>query len=245
VDLFEAVRVVVRLMPDGDTLAAKISNEWIMEGHGRFDAPDDSPDDCMARVYGPDWQSGPDRESVRSRVIAAYDAAVGLVVRVYGPDWRSMQPRVVTACQKAVLLLQQILATGHVQGYGALDAAPDEIRKIKPHEWSSLRLNINRGILEAAHFPSILGALVSREALIGEAVLILTPPKWGSSEHKRESVKHAINELTVPVLARMSQYEREHAIIDRVSKDNNGLSVSDRYVRGRWGLRNKAREIRS
>ena len=86
VDLHEAVRIVVRLMPDGPALASKITNEWIMEGLGRFDAPDDGSDDFMVRLSGPDWKSGPDWELVRSRVDAAYDAAAGQIVRLR-QDW--------------------------------------------------------------------------------------------------------------------------------------------------------------
>jgi hypothetical protein len=245
VDLFEAVRVVVRLMLDGDTLAAKISNEWIMEGHGRFDAPDDAPDNFMARAYGPDWQSGPDWESVRSRVIAAYDAAIGLMVRVYGPDWRSMQPRVIVAYQETVRLLHEILPTGRVEGYGASDDAPSVTRKIAPQEWSSLRLNINRGILEAADFPSIRRVQINRENLIREATALLCPPKWGSNPYKRWAVDGAIEELGVPRLAAMAHGEREKTVMDRVKDKHNGLKVSDRHVRNRWLVRNGWASFRS
>jgi hypothetical protein len=238
VDLHEAIRVVVRLMPDGDALATKITNQWIIEGCGRFDAPDDAPDDFMVRVYGPNWQSGPDWESVPPRVIAAYDAAVGLTVRMYGPEWRSMQPRVIAAFREAERLLHQILPTGRVEGYGASNAAPNENRKIAQHEWSSLRPNIPRGILEAAHLPTIHRLLINREDLIREATVLLAPPKWGSNSYKRDAVGRAIDKLTVPVLARKSQDERERAVIDLVEKDNGGLKVSDRYVRQRWGSRN-------
>jgi hypothetical protein len=236
VDLFEGVRVVVRLMPNGDKLACKITNDWIMLGIGRFDAPDDDPDDYMVRVYGPDWQSEPDGESVRRRVIAAYDDAVGRMVRLYGPDWRSTQPSVIAAYRKTERLLHEILPTGCVEGYGASDDAPGAIRKIGLHEWSSLRLNINHGILEGVEFPSIRRVRINRENLTSEATVRLCPPKWGSNEHKRWAVDGAIQELGVPRLAAMALGERELTVIHRVTERHNGLKVSDRYVRTLWAL---------
>jgi hypothetical protein len=234
VDLHEAVRVVVRLMPDGDVLAAKMTNEWIVEGYGRFDAPDDAPDDLMVRVYGADWQSGRDGESVRQRVVAAYDEAARLMVQMYGPDWRSIQPRVIAAFWKAEYLLHQILPTSRVEGYGASDDAPSVIRKIAPHDWSSLRLNVNRGILEAAEFPSIRRVQIHRVNLISEVTAHLCPPKWGSNKYKRGAVDAAIAELGVLRLAAMAQAGREQMVIDRVKEKHNGLLVTDRYVRDRW-----------
>jgi hypothetical protein len=204
VNQFEAVRIVTRLMRDGEALASKMTDEWIKEGYGRWISdryPDDAPH----------------------------------MIRMYGPDWRSMQPRVIEAFEDAVRLLNQILPTGRVRGSGVSDAAPEKgVREIAPYEWSSLRLNISRGILEAARLPAIRNVLLNREDLISEAASLLTPPKWGSNAYKRQSVDRALDKLTVPVLARMSQVGREQTVINCVAKDNSGLSVTDRYVRGRW-----------
>jgi hypothetical protein len=207
VNSFETVRIVSRLMPDGEALASKMTDEWIKEGYGRWTS-DEYPDDAPH------------------------------MIRMYGPDWRSMRPRVIAAFQDAVRLLNQILPTGRVRGSGVSDAAPEKgVREIAPYEWSSLRLNISRGILEAAHFPAIRNVLLNREDLIREATSLLTPPKWGSNAHKRQSVDRAIDKLTIPVLARKSQADREKAVIDCVKDDNGGLKVSDRFVRNRLASR--------
>lgn len=235
VDLHEAVRIVVRLMPDGPALASKITNEWIMEGLGRFDAPDDGSDDFMVRLSGPDWKSGPDWESVRSRVDAAYDAAAGQMVRLYGQDWRDVRPRVIGAFEKAVGLLRQLARTGRIHGVGISDATPKPGRRdITQDEWSSLRLNIPRGTLEATDLPTIRRVLPKREQVVGEATSRLMPPEWGSNEHKHLAVEQAIDALTIPFLARMSLVIRELAVITHVAEANGGLTVTDRYVRELW-----------
>ena len=206
VDLHEAVRVVVRLMPDGTALASKITNEWIMEGYRRFDAPEDDPDDFMVRVYGPDWRSGPDWESARPRVIAAYDAAAESMVRLYGNDWREMRPRIIAAFDKAVGLLRGLLRTGRVHGVGVSDTIPKiGSREIAPYEWSSLQLNISRQILEAADYPAIRRVFVSRKDLICEATALLSPPTLappapGKQLSKRTSPKQLV---VVSVLKRI------------------------------------------
>jgi hypothetical protein len=206
VNSFEAVRIVTRLTPDdGEALASKMTDEWIREGYGRWQSDECGDDTLLARLYG----------------------------RLYGPDWRSMRPRVIAAFNEAVRLLNQILPTGRVRGSG-VSAAAKKQRKIKLYEWSSLRLNISHGILEAAHLPAIRSVLLNREDLIREATSLLTSPKLGSNAHKRQSVDRAIDKLTVPVLARMSQKTREQTIIKCVKEDNGGLKVSDRFVRGRW-----------
>ncbi len=234
VDLLEAVRIVVRLMPDGHALASKITNEWIKEGLGRFDAPEDDPDDYMVRAYGQDWPSRPDWESARRRVIASYEAAAEGMVRLYGDDWREMRPRVIAAFGKAVGLLHELLRTGRIHGVGVSDAMPkSERREIELHEWSSLQLNIGHGILEAAHHPAIRAVLINREQLLTGATLRLAPPRVGSHRHKREATDAAINTIGAAVLTRMSQKELEAAILKQVADHNNGLEVSGRYARQR------------
>ena len=59
VNVFEAVRIVSRLIPDCEALASKMTDEWITEGYWRWlsDAYDDDPDSLMVRMYGPAWRS--------------------------------------------------------------------------------------------------------------------------------------------------------------------------------------------
>ena len=63
-------------------------------------------------------------------------------------------------------------------------------------------------------------------------------PKFASALHKRMAVDEAIRTIGVAALERMSQKERELTIKEHVAKAYSGLSVTDRYVRKRWSLRN-------
>jgi hypothetical protein len=204
IDLHEAIRAVVRLLPEGETLASKLSNEWIVEGYGRW----------ISDQY--------DHHGELS------------MVRLYGQNWRVLQPLVIAGYEKAVAVLREVLRTSHITGVGVSDAAREiGLRRIETHEWSSYRPNVPRGSLEAAHLPTIRSILVNREQLVAEATLRLAPPRFGSHRHKREATDAAINKIGIGVLARMSQKELEAAILKQVADDNNELRVCARYARER------------
>jgi hypothetical protein len=73
VDLREAIRTVVRLMPDGDRLADFMSEKWIVAGGDAYTAADDDYKDgknpWMTARYGEEWQE------TRKKVREAYDFA--------------------------------------------------------------------------------------------------------------------------------------------------------------------------
>jgi hypothetical protein len=54
VDLLEAMRVVVRLMPDGNSLAKIMTDDWIKRDYTRAGTLDDDP--TMIRLYGQTWR---------------------------------------------------------------------------------------------------------------------------------------------------------------------------------------------
>jgi hypothetical protein len=209
VDLLEAVRVVVRLMPDGEALASRMTDGWL-RGGGRllYDSDEYTRGAIMAQIYGSDWRT------VRPRVVAAYERAVRILERVLSSG------RVPGIGVSAV-------------------ARKNGQRPIEPHEWASRQLHIRDGLLATPPgkwfdtHPRILDVLVSVEDLKRECAAIIAPPKAGSHAHKRQAVDKAIRELGVSSLLAMAVKARVHAIINRVAEQNGGLSVCPRYVRER------------
>ena len=77
VSLVEAIRVVVRLMSDGNRLAEFMTDEWIKEGYHRWQSERyDDDDPIMVSLYGPDWREW------RPKTLAAYGAACGILEKV-------------------------------------------------------------------------------------------------------------------------------------------------------------------
>ena len=69
VDLHQAVRVIVRLMPDAAVLAARMTDGWIRGGRRLlYDGDNDKNDAQMVGTYGPDWRT------VRPRVLETMSA---------------------------------------------------------------------------------------------------------------------------------------------------------------------------
>jgi hypothetical protein len=150
VDLREAVRVLVRLMQsDGELLAEKMADEWIVGGYLRWNSdnyPDDDP--SMIRQYGLEWRV------MRQRVVDAY----GRAIRVLEKLLASGRVRGVG-----------VSAAGRDIGQ----------RLIEAHEWASHQLEIRRNLLatptrkEPERLPPILDVLVSAEDLKRECAAML------------------------------------------------------------------------
>jgi hypothetical protein len=60
------------------------------------------------------------------------------------------------------------------------------------------------------------------------------PAEFGGNEYKRRAVDATILRFGVNALGRMSQKAREQQIIEFIKSKYGGLTVSDRFVRGRW-----------
>jgi hypothetical protein len=147
------------------------------------------------------------------------------MIRLYGPDWRSMRPRVIAAFNEAVRLLNQILPTGRVEGY---TTKKKRERKIKLHEWSSRRLNISRGLLEAPHLPAIPIVQLNREDLIREATAGDASPQLGKSSAKRSGTREEgyAADLRANPPNRLSKATWAARAVKRHPKWNKGTLVS-------------------
>jgi hypothetical protein len=215
VDLTKAVRVVVRLMPDGETLARFMPDAWIT---GR-----------MAR-----W-TGVVRLTPDMIVEGANDPTM---VALYGKNWRAVRPKVVKAYSEACALLEEILPSGKVRGKGISCAREGEPRRdITPDEWSSFSIELKRNLLATppgknfTDDPAIRSVIVSTEDIKREARALLALLKGSGRGVKRAAVCETIDRLGLEALERMSQKEREFEIIGGVKERFGGLTVSDRFVR--------------
>jgi hypothetical protein len=72
VDLFEAIRVVVRLRSDGRQLAAVMTDNWIKGGYWRWNGKADD-DPTMIDLYGREWRT------LLPKVLRAYGAASSIL----------------------------------------------------------------------------------------------------------------------------------------------------------------------
>jgi hypothetical protein len=141
VDLHEAVRVVMRLMPDSEHLAAFVTDDWIALGYREWNADNNPVDDPH-------------------------------LTQPFGPDWRGVRPRVFAAYWRAIRVLEKVLPSGRVGGFGVSAAASEKGQQpIEAHEWASRWLDVRRNLLatpagkKPEHFPAIRDVLVSVEDL--------------------------------------------------------------------------------
>jgi hypothetical protein len=147
VDLHEAVRVVMRLMRDGERLAALITDDWIVLGFREWNAANNPANDgSLTQQFGADWRM------VRPRAFAAYWRAIGVLEKV--------------------LASGRVRGTGVP---GAERQAGR--RPINREEWGLRRLDIRRGLLTTSAGrepePPILDVLLSVDDLKREAASAL------------------------------------------------------------------------
>jgi hypothetical protein len=71
-----------------------------------------------------------------------------------------------------------------------------------------------------------------------ERMALAPEPAAGINEQKRSAADSAIMRIGLPVLMGMKQKEREAKIVDFV-KEENGITVTDRYVRSRMKAANE------
>jgi hypothetical protein len=218
VDLREAVRVVVRLMPDGETLARFMPDAWIKGGIARW--------------------AGVVRLTPEMIIEGANDPTM---VALYGKDWRAVRPKVVSAYGKACALLDEILPSGKVCGIGVPCAREGELaREIAAHEWSTLSIDLNRNLLATppsksfADFPAIRSVTVSMEDIKREVRTVLALQKMSGRGAKKAAVLKTIDRIGRQALEGMAQKKREDRIICAV-KEQFKLPVSDRFVRTCFG----------
>ena len=151
VDFRESVRVVVRHLPDGELLASKMTDEWIV-GLRRF------------------WTGG--RVSRRRKRTPKNPLMVG----IYGPEWRTLRPEVVAAYERAINLFRSILQTGRVKMLGVTGRRPEEGRRpIERHEWARHSIDVRRGRLAPLDSvgAEISGVLVAAEDLQRECAAMI------------------------------------------------------------------------
>jgi hypothetical protein len=180
VDLPEAVRVVVRLMPGGEALAEKMTDRWITGPSRYWDAGLTANESAGSPANEPKPDYRDDDALMRS---------------LYGQDWRPMRPRVIDAYRKAVDVLEQVLPSGRVAGFGFLASAHEKgQRPIEPHEWASRELDIRHKRLVAPAGkspetrPPILDVLVCFEDLQRECAAVIEAEAQTSSAPNLESV---------------------------------------------------------
>jgi hypothetical protein len=101
VDLLGAIRVVVRLMPDGGSLADIMTDSWITDPFSSTASTRRDTDPNMLRQYGNDWPA------LRMRVVTAYGRACKIVqdvlpkgnVRGWGRSIGERVPRAITSAE--------------------------------------------------------------------------------------------------------------------------------------------------
>jgi hypothetical protein len=103
------------------------------------------------------------------------------MIGTYGPDWRTVRPRVSETFRRADHILEKVLASGRVDGFGVSVAAPERgQRPIEPHEWASRRLDARHGLLATPPgkrfdtHPPIRDVLVSVKDLKRECGAMIT-----------------------------------------------------------------------
>jgi hypothetical protein len=165
VDLLGAIRVIVRLMPDGAELAKIMTDDWIKFGY---------------------WRGG--KEGARR-----LDDDPEMIA-MYGRDWRRTRPQVLSAMGDARCFLEATLPSGKVGGIGVSCAKEMEgPRKIQLDEWATLQLELTRNLLATPNskrledFPAIRSIRVrtddlQREWREGHEV---TSPPAGAKSNKR------------------------------------------------------------
>jgi hypothetical protein len=137
--------------------------------------------------------------------------------------------------------LERALMTGDVGSRGVRHLDDRSIAEgfgqaveIDPVQWSTLRFNPEKQSLDHAsnrRNPSeFLHVRISRGDV--ERMARAAEPMAGSNDQKRHAVDSAIKRIGLPVLMGMKQKEREAKIVDFV-KEDNGITVTGRYVRDR------------
>ncbi|MEJ0094251.1 MAG: hypothetical protein WDN46_12690 [Methylocella sp.] len=160
---------------------------------------------------------------------------------VHGPEAVELLPRARDAFYSAMDLLKKLLPEGKIRGEGLHEdiglRAP-----ITESEWSSRYIDFWDGQLEnpgggtRRGYPWITEVEISFDDLrlkLAEAGYGTREPKT-VSERKRHAVRCAIRDIGRKTLATLHQKKREAAIIEKVRDDNEGLSVSDTFVRSIW-----------
>jgi hypothetical protein len=139
INLLEAIRVVVRLLPDGERLADIMADEWIKESLGllwRCHGPVDEV--WYARIYGEDWGATHDATN------RAYKEATEIL--------------------ESVLLKGKVRGFGVCCAKQAEGQRP-----ITEIEWATRRIELKDGLLatpfreKPEHFPAILDIRVNAE----------------------------------------------------------------------------------
>ena len=175
VDLCEAVRMIVRLMNDGNHLASFMTDQWIQGGarllYGSVESASGS---ATHAKYGPD-----------------HDA---IMKQMYGPAWRDVMPRVKGAFGDAKNSLTQILQTGSVPGVAISN---DVHRDVKIHEWASRQLSVEKGALlppagkSIGAYPVLLDVRVSTKELSEKIAATVSPAEPPSQATPDPTVNEA------------------------------------------------------
>ena len=149
VDLLEAIRIVVRLMPDGARLAGLMDDEWIERSLGilmRCRAPGD--ESWLTEIYGKDW------EATRTATNHACEEAMKVL--------ESVLP-------KGKVRGQGVCCTKQTEGH----------RPITEIEWASRRVELKDGLLatpfreKPEHFPAILSVRVNADDVRREGAKVI------------------------------------------------------------------------
>ena len=143
IDFREAIRITVRLMPDGDQLAAIMDDNWI----------------------------GRDLDSGKSSYTTLYDgecyaADSPAMVWKYGEDWRKTREKVIKAYNTACAILQDVLSRSIIAGEGHCEGENGR-RPITESDWAVRDILLSKDILfrklgtTSTDFPTIIGVRVN------------------------------------------------------------------------------------
>ncbi len=143
IDFREAIRITVRLMPDGDKLAAVMDDNWIAR----------------------------DLDSGRSSYSTLYDgecyaANSPAMVRKYGEDWLKTRKKVIKAYNTACAILQDVLSRSMIAGEGHCEGENSR-RSITESDWSVRDILLSKDMLfrkpgtASNDFPAIIGVRVN------------------------------------------------------------------------------------
>ena len=204
----DAIRLLVGLLPEGNSVVHILTGEWISRGYASLFPPPPNPEDA---------------DDPTSR-------------KLYGPNWRIVGPKAIAAFRRAAALLKEAVLSPEVKFTGA--SAGGDRRQLRDDERGlrlEIREGLLATPYgkSPAHHPAFLQVEVCAEDLLRWANRRLASSLAVGREGKNKAVDAVIKKIGLPALIHDGQKVREQRVIQELKQEYNGLSVTDRFVRKR------------